>query len=92
MEGCVEGALEARAGPLSLGKREVVVMSFVSLMWNRMVVVATASHDCNALQIGDTAAIKAQHSFEVVMICLQRLISHNLSWLKLNDFILVKTL
>ena len=29
MEGCVEGALEARAGPLSLGKREVVVMSFV---------------------------------------------------------------
>ena len=64
----------------------------LSLMWNRMVVVATASHDCNALQIGDTAAIKAQHSFEVVMICLQRLISHNLSWLKLNNFILVKTL
>ena len=29
-------------------------------------------HHYNALQIGDTAAIKAQHSFEVVMICLQR--------------------
>ena len=31
MEGCVEGALEAQAGQLNLGKGEVVVMSFVSL-------------------------------------------------------------
>ena len=34
--------------------------------------MVTLSHHCNALQIGDTTAIKAQHSFEVVMICLQR--------------------
>ena len=90
MEWCVEGALEAQTGQLNLGKWEVIVMSFVSLMWNRMVMV-TFSHHYNALQIRDTAAIKAQHSFEVVMICLQKPISHNLSWLKLNISILVKT-
>ena len=39
MEGCVEGALEAQAGQLNLGKGEVVVMSFVALMWNRIVMV-----------------------------------------------------
>ena len=43
MEGCVEGALEAQAGQLNLGKGEVVVMSFVSLVWNRMVMVDSES-------------------------------------------------
>ena len=44
MEGCVEGALEAQASQLNLGKGEVVVMSFVSLMWNRMVMVTITMH------------------------------------------------
>ena len=59
MQWCVEGALEAQAGHLNLGKWEVVVMSFVSLMWIRMVMV-TVSHHCNALQF--VTLLPSRHS------------------------------
>ena len=90
MEGCVEGALEAQAGQLNLGKGEVVVMSFVALMWNRIVMVngesplqciANLWHCCHQ----GAAFFWGCHDLSPETDKSQLI-------LKLNNFILVKTL